>query len=48
MEFLIDGNRCTEAELLAANADDVELCEWARAAQIGERFPAFVQCERVS
>ena len=45
--FSVDGSPCTLADLLAANADDAEFCEWARVAQVGERFPALVECIRV-
>lgn len=43
--FIVDGNPpCALAEFLAANADDPEVCEWARTARPGDRFPALVEC----
>lgn len=47
-QFTVDDHACTLADLLAANADDDALCEWAQAAAIGDRFPAIVECVRVS
>lgn len=45
--FVIDGAPCDLGEALRANADDGAFCDWARTAQVGESFPAFVSCTRV-
>lgn len=47
-QFLIDGRRVSLADLLAANADDEDLCEWARGAAAGDFYPAFVPCECIA
>jgi hypothetical protein len=46
--FRVDGSVTTLADLLAANCDDPELCEWAETAQAGDFFPAFVECECIA
>lgn len=46
--FMVDGERYTLTEMLSANCDDEAFCEWARAAKVGDAFPAFVSCVRVS
>jgi hypothetical protein len=46
-QFSVEGRAYTLAEMLDANSDDSELCEWLTSAQVGESFPAFVSCERV-
>lgn len=42
--FAVDGEQYSLADLLSANADDPEVCAWARSAQPGDRFPALVDC----
>jgi len=42
--FLVDGAPCTLADILTANADDPEVCEWARSAKPGDSFPALAEC----
>lgn len=46
--FNVDGHEYTLPEMLAANVDDEELCDWLTSAEVGEVFPAFVPCERVA
>lgn len=46
--FSFDGKPFTLADMLAANSDDAELCEWLRVAQVGDTFPAFVWCTRIA
>lgn len=36
------------ADFLAANADDGDVCEWARSAQPGDRYPALIECVAVA
>ncbi len=43
-----DGEPCTLADFLAANADDEAVCEWAQTAQPGDEFPALVSCQCVA
>lgn len=45
--FKVDGELFPIAEMLSANADDEGFCEWAVDAEIGDRFPGFIPCERV-
>lgn len=43
--FQVDGGApCALSDFLAANGDDPDVCEWARTAQPGDRFPAIVDC----
>jgi len=46
--FVVDGTSYTLAEMLAANADDRDLCEWLVNATPGERFPAHLECRRAA
>ncbi len=46
--FLVEGRRVALPAFLAANADDQDLCDWARSAQPGDSFPAFVPCECIA
>jgi hypothetical protein len=47
--FIVDGAEPVSlADMLAANADDAELCEWARGAKPGDTFPALVECRAVA
>ena len=46
--FSVDGECYSLADMLDANRDDADLCEWACSASVGDRFPAFVACQRVS
>lgn len=46
--FTVDGGRYTLSQMVDANRDDAALCEWVCTASVGDRFPAFVACERVS
>ncbi len=47
--FIVDGGEPVSlADLLAANADDAEVCEWARSAKPGDSFPALVECRAVA
>lgn len=45
--FLVDGVHYSLSEMVSANSDDPEFCAWARCANVGEAFPAFVPCTRV-
>ncbi len=45
--FVVDGAAYSLAEMLSANRDDAELCEWARRAQPGDVFPAHNDCRRI-
>jgi hypothetical protein len=46
--FGVDGRTVPQSELIDANKDDPDVIEWAQTAQVGETYPAFVPCERVS
>ena len=46
-QFIVEGQRYGLAEMLSANRDDAELCEWARRAQPGDVFPAYNDCRRI-
>lgn len=46
--FSIDGAECSLTEAMDANADDVDVCEWLRTANVGDRYPAFVETIRVA
>jgi hypothetical protein len=37
-QFLIDENKCTLSEALAANADDEVVVEWLTTAEVGSTF----------
>lgn len=45
--FTVDGQEYSLAEMLQANHEDEELCEWLYSANVGETFPAFVECTRI-
>ena len=49
-EFTIGDSalRVTLAEMLAANADDVDLCEWLASAQVGDFYGAGETCTRAA
>jgi len=46
--FRVDGALFTAAQMREANADDADLLGWLGNAQVGDRFAAFVPCERVA
>lgn len=46
--FEVDCGHYTKAEMLEANADDSDLCEWLRTANVGDHFSAFVSCSRIA
>lgn len=46
--FEVDGHRYTQAEMMLANADDEDFWDWLDCARVGDVYPAFVRCERVS
>ncbi len=43
--FTVDGIEYTLAQMIAANEDDSELCEWLRSARPGDYFPNGTGCE---
>lgn len=45
--FTVDGEPVTLADFFAANADDPQVCEWARGAKPGDRFAALVDVQCV-
>lgn len=42
--FVVDGAGYTLAEMLAASADDADLCAWLINAKPGDHFPAHLEC----
>lgn len=46
--FTVEQIEYSLADMLTANEEDKDLCEWLTTAQVGESFPAFVECKRVS
>jgi hypothetical protein len=46
--FAVDGLPCPLSEFVEHNADDPDVVAWAKTAKVGESYPAFVPCERVS
>lgn len=42
--WVVDGATYTLAQMLEANADDADLCDWLRTAKPGDVFPAFIDC----
>ena len=49
VQFVVDGNPpCSLSDMLHANADDAEVCEWARTAQPGDTFPALAECRCIA
>jgi len=46
--FRVDGQMFTAAQMRDANPDDDALLAFVESAQVGDRFPAIVSCERVS
>ena len=46
-QFIVECQRYSLSEMLAANRDDAELCEWVRRAQPGDVFPAHADCRRI-
>jgi hypothetical protein len=44
----VEGKVSTLADFLAANADDPDVCEWARSAKPGDSFPCFVENRAVA
>jgi hypothetical protein len=43
----VDGRPCPMSEFIEHNADDPDVVAWARAAKVGDFYPAVVPCERV-
>ncbi len=46
--FEIDGRRVPQSEVVAANSDDEDVVAWANTAKVGDAYPAFMPCVRVS
>jgi hypothetical protein len=46
--FEVDGFEYSMDSMIDANKDDEGLCEWLHEAQVGDVFPAFVECKRVA
>jgi hypothetical protein len=46
--FEVDGRQCTLADFLAANCDDEDVCNWARNARPGDRYPSIVPCQAIT
>lgn len=46
--FEVNGCDFSKSDMLRDNADDLDFCDWVETAQIGEVFPAFVDCRRKS
>lgn len=42
--FVVDGRAYTAEQMLKANADDPDLCDWIRGAKPGDLFPDGAQC----
>jgi len=42
--FTVEGRFYSTDQMLSANRDDVELCEWLKRANVGDRFPALIEC----
>jgi hypothetical protein len=46
--FGVDGRTVPQSEFVEANKHDHDVIEWAATAKVGDSYPAFVPCERVS
>ena len=46
--FAVDGEPCPLSEFAKDNADDPDVVAWANTAKVGDAYPAFVPCVRVS
>lgn len=46
-KFDCEGTIYTLAEMIAANAEDDEACEWLNSAKVGESFCGFVNVKRI-
>ncbi len=46
--FAVDGLPCPLSEFVEHNADDPDVVKWANSAKVGDAYPAFVPCVRVS
>jgi hypothetical protein len=46
--FNVDGHEYTLIQMRDANADDADMLAWLEGAEVGDRFPAFVECTRTA
>jgi hypothetical protein len=47
VKFLVEGELYTLADMLQDNDSDTDFCDWLVSANVGDRYPSVVSCERV-